>query len=142
MRAFIKTLHPLAIEPTRGSDDSAGYDLHACEDTLVPARGQARVNTGIALCIDDDHVYMRLAPRSGLASKHGLHVGAGVIDPDYHGPISVILFNHTDQDYLITCHDRIAQMIFERFETPDFISTQEFPSSSTRGEQGFGSTGK
>ena len=57
--------------------------------------------------------YGRIAPRSGLALKHSINVGGGVIDGDYRGNVGIILFNHSDQDFLINRGDRIAQLIPE-----------------------------
>ena len=68
--------------PTRGSDRAAGHDLYSAEASVVPARGKALVDTQISVTIPEG-TYGRVAPRSGLAAKFSLHVGAGVIDPDY-----------------------------------------------------------
>ena len=80
------------------------------------------------------------APRSGLAWKHSIDVGAGVIDADYRGPVGVILFNHSDQDFAVKAGDRVAQLILERIVTPDVMEVEDLE-STTRGSGGFGSTG-
>lgn len=80
------------------------------------------------------------APRSGLALKHAIDVGAGVIDADYRGPVGVILFNHSDVDFEVKAGDRIAQMILEKIVTPEVIEVEDLD-STLRGEGGFGSTG-
>ena len=54
------------------------------------------------------------APRSGLALKHGIDVGAGVVDYDYRGNVGVILFNFSDTDFEVKRGDRIAQLIIEK----------------------------
>jgi len=82
----------------------------------------------------------RVAPRSGLASKHSIDVGAGVIDADYRGPLKVLLFNFSDTEFKITQHERIAQLVLERIVTPDVAVVEEL-SSTERGAGGFGSTG-
>lgn len=56
----------------------------------------------------------RVAPRSGLAAKHSIDVGAGVIDADYRGEVKVLLFNFSDQDFSIAAGDRVAQLVLER----------------------------
>ena len=118
MSLGVKKLCYDAIVPTRGSDRSVGYDLYSSEDATVPCQaGRALVSTGIALSIPDG-LYGRVAPRSGLAVKHCINVGAGVIDPDYTGEIKVILFNHGLKDFEIKKGDRIAQLVLERCETP------------------------
>lgn len=81
-----------------------------------------------------------VAPRSGLAWKHSIDVGAGVIDADYRGPVGVILFNHSDVDFEVKAGDRIAQLIIEKIMTPDVMEVEDLD-STVRGEGGFGSTG-
>jgi dUTP pyrophosphatase len=133
--------------PVRANPFDAGLDLSSCEDAVVPARGRAIVDTGIAIQFPND-CYARIAPRSGLAAKNGLDVGAGVIDYGYTNCIKVILFNHSDTDYQVKSGDRIAQVIFEKIYTPcrmdvvpyDDILNFAF-SDTTRGMNGFGSTG-
>lgn len=90
--------HPLAKLPTRGSASAAGYDLYASENVTLPRGGRKVIATGISLAIPEGH-YGRVAPRSGLASKHGIDTGAGVIDEDYRGLLGVLLFNFGDADF-------------------------------------------
>jgi dUTP pyrophosphatase len=82
----------------------------------------------------------RVAPRSGLAAKHSIDTGAGVIDADYRGEVKVILFNFSEVDFAIKIGDRIAQLIIERIYTPD-VAVVEKLDESVRGAGGFGSTG-
>ena len=82
----------------------------------------------------------RIAPRSGLASKHFIDTGAGVIDADYRGQVKVLLFNHAPGDFQIQEGDRIAQLVLERICTPEVVEVQELE-ASVRGAGGFGSTG-
>lgn len=84
--------------------------------------------------------YGRIAPRSGLAHKHFIDVGAGVIDSDYRGNVGVIIFNFSDQDFVVQRGDRIAQLICEKIENPELEEVQEL-FVSARGDKGFGSTG-
>ena len=81
-----------------------------------------------------------VVPRSGLAWKHSIDVGAGVIDADYRGPLGVILFNHSDVDFEMKVGDRIAQLIIEKIVTPDVIEVEDLD-AMVRGEGEFGSTG-
>ena len=62
--------------------------------------------------------YGRIAPRSGLALKKFIDVGAGVIDADYRGELGVILFNFGNEDFVINQGDKVAQLIFEKIKTP------------------------
>ena len=86
--------------PKAGSLHAAGYDLHALEERVVPARGKVLVPTGLAMAIPIGN-YGRIAPRSGLAAKHMIDVGAGVIDADYRGEVKVLLFNLGDTDFVV-----------------------------------------
>ena len=129
--------------PTRGSEGAAGYDLYAAYDTVVPARGKALVRTDIAVVLPKN-CYGRIAPRSSLAWKKFIDVGGGVIDPDYRGNIGVVLFNHASDDLLVRRHDRIAQLILERFEVARDVRVFDRPppTDTHRGAGGFGSTGR
>jgi deoxyuridine 5'-triphosphate nucleotidohydrolase len=75
---------------------------HLCsaEDCVIPARGKYMVNTDLKVAIPST-CYGRVAPRSGLAWKHSIDTGAGVIDSDYRGPLKVILFNFSDVDFQV-----------------------------------------
>ena len=140
MSLGIKKLCFDAIIPTRGSDRSVGYDLYSVVDTIVPCQaGNALVATGLAITIPPG-CYGRVAPRSGLAVKHCINVGAGVIDPDYTGEVKVVLFNHGDKDFEVKKGDRIAQLVLERCETPS-IEEINIVEDTERGSGGFGSTG-
>ena len=131
--------------PARQTRGSAGYDVSCCEHTVVPARGRAMIGTGLKVFLDSDSMYIRVAPRSGLATR-GLFCVGGVVDVDYRGEIRVIMVNHTDQDFTFRVGDRIAQLIIERIATPRVVAVteEEYASKacpSERGEGGFGSTG-
>ncbi|PKI34289.1 hypothetical protein CRG98_045340 [Punica granatum] len=128
-----------AILPSRGSPLSAGYDLSSACEAKVPARGKALINTDLSIAVPPG-TYARIAPRSGLAWKHSIDVGAGVIDADYRGPVGVILFNHSDVDFEVKAGDRIAQLIIEKIVTPEVVEVDSLDSTQ-RGEGGFGSTG-
>lgn len=70
----------------------------SCEDSEVPARGRAVVMTGLQIACPPG-TYARVAPRSGLAVKHFIDTGAGVVDEDYRGEVGVVLFNHADTPF-------------------------------------------
>jgi dUTP pyrophosphatase len=131
---------PEAYPPTKGSVKAAGYDLKSVYDCTVPARGKALVDTGIKVQLPEG-CYGRIAPRSGLAVKNFIDVGAGVVDEDYRGVIKVVLFNHSDSAFEVKSGDRIAQFICERIYYPDLEEVKEL-TETERGEGGFGSTGK
>ncbi|EHL03386.1 putative Deoxyuridine 5'-triphosphate nucleotidohydrolase [Glarea lozoyensis 74030] len=136
---LIKKLSDKAKLPTRGSAFAAGYDIYAAKDTAVPARGKVLVDTDISMAVPAG-TYGRIAPRSGLASKHMIDTGAGVIDADYRGQVKVLLFNHGEKDFEVKEGDRVAQLVLERIYTPEVVEVQELE-ESVRGAGGFGSTG-
>ncbi|KAI3782379.1 hypothetical protein L2E82_12424 [Cichorium intybus] len=135
----VKKLSEKAVLPARGSSLAAGYDLSSATETKVPARGKALVPTDLSIAVPEG-TYARIAPRSGLAWKHSIDVGAGVIDADYRGPVGVILFNHSDTDFEVKTGDRIAQLIIEKIITPEVMEVDDLD-STVRGAGGFGSTG-
>lgn len=135
----VKRHNTLAKIPQRQTTGSAGYDLHSVEDIAINPRGYAIVDTGISIELPPN-TYGRIAPRSGLAAKNQIDVGAGVIDSDYTGVVKVILFNHSDKRLVIKVGDRIAQLIIVRIETPFPVEVDEL-NKTEREEGGFGSTG-
>lgn len=139
MTLLVKRLNEHAILPARGSSLAAGYDLSSSEDVSIPRGTRGLVGTGIAFTVPYG-TYGRIAPRSGLAVKKGIQVGAGVIDRDYTGEVKVVLFNHGDEDFEIKKGDRIAQLIIEQIEMPEVKLVNELLVTQ-RGEGGFGSTG-
>jgi dUTP pyrophosphatase len=136
-------LRPDAIIPSKATAGSIGLDLHSVEPYVVLPGQRVVVSTGLQVLLPNG-VYGRIAPRSGLAVKHGLDVGAGVIDPDYSGEIRVVLFNHDENvPFIIRPGYRIAQLILE--QALDIASVNEVSEpphvDSERGAGGFGSTG-
>ncbi|KAI7887637.1 dUTPase-like protein [Mucor mucedo] len=111
----------------------------SAHDIVIPAQGKTIVATDIAIAVPEGH-YGRVAPRSGLAAKHHLDTGAGVIDADYRGPVGVVMFNFSKVDYEVKRGDRIAQLIIEKISTPDVLEVESLEESA-RGAGGFGSTG-
>jgi deoxyuridine 5'-triphosphate nucleotidohydrolase len=135
----VKKLRPEAILPTRGSEWSAGYDLSSAEHLTIAAGARAVVKTALAIACPSG-TYGRVAPRSGLTVKHGIHVGAGVIDADYRGEVGVVLFNLGDADFVIAPGDRIAQLVLEQIVLAPVTEVEELD-ATVRGAGGFGSTG-
>ena len=135
----VKKLAYEARLPTRGSGGAVGYDLYSIDTVVIPPRHRALLSTGIAVVLPPG-VYGRVAPRSSLALKYGIQVGAGVIDPDYTGEVKVILFNHGHADFEVNKGDRIAQLILEKCDTPEVVEIGLLEETE-RGSGGFGSTG-
>ncbi len=132
---------PEDLMPTMGNPGDAGYDLRSSGNfELLPGARQL-ITTGVKIAIPAGYVGL-VHPRSGLAIKSGVTVlnTPGTIDSGYRGEIMVPLINHSDETFKISRGDRIAQIIFQRFETVRFVSVAELPGSQ-RGAAGFGSTG-
>eukprot|EP00298_Acanthocystis_sp_HF-20_P028833 c767_g1_i1.p1 GENE.c767_g1_i1~~c767_g1_i1.p1 ORF type:complete len:143 (-),score=79.09 c767_g1_i1:28-456(-) len=139
MSLRVQKLSDKATIPTRGSPLAAGYDLHSAEDCVIPARNNGLVKTDIAIAVPEGH-YGRVAPRSGLALKKKIDCGAGVIDADYRGNVGVVLFNHSDDEFVVKQGDRIAQLIIEKIAMLPIEAVSSLDETQ-RGEGGFGSTG-
>jgi len=128
-----------AIIPTRGSDKAAGYDLYSAYDYVIPARGKILAKTDVQIKVPHG-TYGRVAPRSGLAWKQHIDIGAGVVDEDYRGNVGVVMFNHSEVEVTIKAGDRVAQLVCEKISYPD-IQVLDTLDETIRGEGGFGSTG-
>ena len=130
---------PNARIPTKGSTDAAGYDLYSLHAHTVSPQTISIIDTGIATKFPPG-TYGRIAGRSGLAIKHHIDVKGGVIDPDYTGTIKIILHNFGQQPYQIQQHDRVAQLILERYTSSDIVLTESMRETE-RSDKGFGSSG-
>lgn len=117
-----------ATMPTKGSIDAAGYDLYAAEYCCVEPNGKALIKTNIKVIIPDG-CYGRIAPRSGLAWKNHIDVGAGVIDRDYRGWVGVVLFNHSQDQFVVNKGDRIAQFILEKYQDAEIVQLETYDES-------------
>ena len=131
--------------PAYATAGSAGLDLRACLDeaiTLAPG-DTVLVPTGLAIYIGDAGLAAMILPRSGLGHKHGVVLGnlVGLIDSDYQGQLMVSVWNRGKDVFTIQPMERIAQMVIVPVVQPTFRVVDDFDASS-RGEGGFGSTGK
>lgn len=131
--------------PEYQTPSSAGMDLRAMvEEDFVLNPGEVKmVNSGIAMYIKDPNVTALVVPRSGLGYKHGIVLSnlVGVIDADYQGALMMPIWNHSDTPFTIHVGDRIAQILFVPILHANFVVTDDFQSESSRGNNGFGSTG-
>ncbi|MCX7879038.1 MAG: dUTP diphosphatase [Ignavibacteria bacterium] len=129
--------------PNYQSAGSVGMDVYAAvEDTLIiEPGGVSLVPTGIAIAIPDGYE-CQVRTRSGLAYRHGVFAlnSPGTIDNDYRGEIKIILANFGKKPFEIHRGDRIAQLVFARYEKVEWEEVESL-SQTERGEGGFGSTG-
>lgn len=133
----VKRLVPNAVLPTRGTPGSAGYDLYSTDGFIIMPGHRVVVTTGVSVELPNG-TYGRIAPRSGLAVKHGVDVLAGVVDPDYTGELKVVLVN-TDlrRAFMIRPGYRIAQLILENYTSAEVVEVPYVP-ETTRGAAGTG----
>ena len=135
----VKKLTEFGYIPSRSTDSSVGFDLYSAYDYIIKPGEQRLCKTDIAICLPEG-CYGRIASRSGISSKNNVHVGAGVIDPDYRGNVGILLFNLGKEPFVITNGDRIAQLICEKVLIPSVEEVNELELTS-RNDKGFGSSG-
>jgi dUTP pyrophosphatase len=128
--------------PERATPHAAGYDVRSAEERVTLEPGEIRlVATGLRMELPDG-IECQVRPRSGLALKHGITLpnSPGTIDPDYRGELRIILQNLGREPVTLERGERIAQLVFARFEAPA-IELEDVLSDTRRGSGGFGSTG-
>jgi len=130
--------------PEYATPNSAGLDLHANIDKDVVLKPMQRklIPTGLFMALPEG-TEAQIRPRSGLAYREGITVlnAPGTIDADYRGEVMVLLINLSDSAATIQDGDRIAQMVIAKYEKT-IIKEVDVLSDTSRGEGGFGSTGK
>jgi dUTP diphosphatase len=138
----VRLLHPAAQLPRRAHPGDAGADLLSVEEVVIPAGERREVGTGIALAIPSGYAGF-VQPRSGLAFKHGIMVvnSPGLIDAGYRGELRVVLYNSGRDPFTVAVGERIAQLVIQKVEEPEFLVADELP-DTTRGQGGFGSSGR
>lgn len=129
--------------PTYMTKFSAGMDLYANvhQAQIIPVGKIKLIPTGIKISMPQNFE-AQIRPRSGLALKHGISLlnTPGTIDSDYRGEIKLIMINHGEVDFEISRGQRIAQMIINKIERPEFKIANDLEESE-RGSGGFGHTG-
>ena len=135
-----KLLSEGAQAPVRRTDGAAGYDLCAAQVRVIPANTTKPelVDTGVAFEIPRGWVGL-IRDRSGLASRSGLIVVAGVIDSDYRGPVMIAMHNVSDRMAILDDGYHIAQILFVPCYMGELVEADL--SETERGANGFGSTG-
>jgi dUTP pyrophosphatase len=132
----------------RATNGSAAIDLHACiDETLIIEPGQDfTVYTGLSIYIKDPSYCAFILPRSGVSSKFGIVLSntVGLIDADYQGEIILKMRHQKSGGHNVQIKplDRLAQLVFLPIARPEFNFVEEFSEETTRGQGGFGSTGK
>ena len=131
--------------PAYATTGSAGLDLRAClDEAIVIESGQTvLVPTGLAIHLADPGYAAMILPRSGLGHKHGIVLGnlVGLIDSDYQGQLMVSIWNRGQIPFTLEPLERMAQLVIVPVQQVEFNLVEDFD-ASTRGEGGFGSTGR
>ena len=141
MNIQINLISQAAKIPTKAREDDAGYDLYSIEEVTIKPMERKLIKTGISISIPSGF-YAHVSDRSGMALKKGAHCLGKIIDPSFRGEIGVILYNTDMYEPLKICvSDRIAQIIFKRYENVNFVSCKDLDPSS-RQESGYGSSGE
>ena len=115
----------------------AGWDVYPLTRSVIPKHGDALIGTGLKVKIPNGYC-IQVNPRSGKAVKNKLVVGARVIDAPYRGELKIHIFNHSDEDYEVSPHDPIAQLLI--LPCGGIMHEGFIDDTTERGEDGFGST--
>ena len=144
IKVLIKKLSSSVELPAYKTQGASGMDLmaHIKETIRIKPKSSFLVPTGLSVAFSENYE-IQIRPRSGLAAKKNISVlnTPGTIDSDYRGEIKVILYNHSNEDFIIENKDRIAQMILAPVIKMELEEIDDLP-NTIRGEDGFGSTGK
>jgi len=144
VKVLIKKLDPAVEIPVYKTEGASGMDLMAFinKPIVLPPKSSCLVPTGLSVAFSDVHE-IQIRPRSGLAAKNNISVlnTPGTIDSDYRGEIKIILFNHSNSEFIINNKDRVAQMVLMPVLKIDLEEVENLP-NTLRGKGGFGSTGK
>jgi dUTP pyrophosphatase len=139
MKLKIKKLHDDAVIPQFAHSYDAGMDMFAVEEVVIQKGEMVKIRTGLALEIPDGYVGL-FWDKSSVGSK-GIKTFGGVIDSGYRGEVMVVVKNLSDSEHIFHKGDKVAQLLIQKVEHPD-IEVVEVLSDTTRGEGGFGSTGR
>jgi len=144
VRVLIKKLDPKVTLPSYKTKGASGMDLMAFvkEKIVIKPQTSALIPTGLSVAFSEDYE-IQIRPRSGLAAKNNISVlnTPGTIDSDYRGELKIIIFNHSNHDFIVNNNDRVAQMVLTPIAKMELEEANELP-KTLRGEGGFGSTGK
>ena len=144
VRVLIKKLDPKVTLPSYKTKGASGMDLIAFvkEKIVIKPQTSTLIPTGLSVAFSEDYE-IQIRPRSGLAAKNNISVlnSPGTIDSDYRGELKIIIFNHSNHDFVVNNNDRIAQMVLTPIAKIELEEANELP-KTLRGEGGFGSTGK
>jgi len=129
-----------ALTPTRESAEFAELTLRSPYHTTVPAEGKDVIPTDLQIKLPEGY-YGRIVPTTDLASSPHISIGSVVVDAEFRGNLSVLLFNHSKYPYNIYRGDKIATLICDKIYYPELDLVERLDDTTWRGARGFGSTG-
>lgn len=139
MQLRIKKLHPDAKIPSYAHPGDAGMDVFALESLTLTPGERGLVRTGISLEFPEGYVLL-VWDKSGISTKHGIKTLAGVIDSGYRGEIQIGVVNLGQEAFTFEKGNKVAQILVQPIVNAE-IQEVEYLADSSRGEDGFGSTG-
>lgn len=141
MKIQIKKIRDDAIIPKFALRGDVAMDLFSNEEIIIKPRERISCKTGIAIKLPEGYAGL-IWDKSGLSHKFGLKMLGGVFDSNYLGEWFIGLINLSNESYQIEKGQKIAQVIFQKIETPRIEEVVDFKIETERGEGAFGSTGK
>ncbi|MFH1749974.1 MAG: dUTP diphosphatase [bacterium] len=136
----VQRIQKNAKVPNTAYKGDAGLDLYSVKEILIKSKNRTIIETGIAVEIPDGYVGL-VWDRSSVPAKYGLTTMGGVIDSGYRGEIRIIMYNTSAEDFVIKKHEKIAQLLIQKIESPKILEVLEL-SDSERGKKTFGSSNK
>ena len=140
MKLKVLKLDPNAKLPAYAHLGDAGMDFFALERTIIKPGEYIAVKTGISIEIPKGYVGL-FWDKSGLSIKNGLKLLGGVIDSGYRGEILIGITNLGKSEYVFEAGHKVAQMLIQKVESLEIVEVDKLADTS-RGNKGFGSTGK
>ncbi len=137
----VKKTHKDATLPSYANPSDAGMDMHSMEDYVLKPGERKTFPLGFSAEFPQGYV-AHVWDKSGLAGKFGIKTMAGVIDSGYRGEYKVVLLNTSNVNYEIKKGDKIAQLVLVQIEQARILETKNLEESTSRGQDGFGSTGR
>lgn len=133
-------------DPEYANVGDSGFDLRAYIPEPITLKPLERklIPTGLKFELSPN-TELQVRPRSGMALKHGISVlnTPGTVDEGYRGDVGIIAVNLSNEEYTIQPGDRIAQAVIMNVVgqgISDLVKVTNL-SDTTRGDNGFGSTG-
>jgi dUTP pyrophosphatase len=141
MKIQIKKIKKDAKIPRFALEGDAAMDLFSNEELVIRPGERVSCKTGVAIKLPAGYAGL-IWDKGSLSHKFGLKMLGGVFDSNYLGEWFIGLINLSDKEYRIEKGQKIAQVVFQKIEVPEIEEVSEFEATTTRGEKGFGSTGK